>query len=588
MLLGLVLMSSVLWAQTTVKGTVSDKSSGDSLPGVAVVVDGKATGVFTGVDGGFSISADPASDVLVFSFVGYTTQRVSLNGQTTVNVSLESGVALDEVVVTALGVSREKKALGYAVQELGNESFTQAKNDNVVRALSGKVAGVQVTSGTSMGSSSKVLLRGASSITGDNQPLFVVDGVPIDNSDYSSYNQQRGAGAYDYGNTAADINPEDIESVTVLKGPAAAALYGSRASNGAIVITTKSGKGMKGKDGLGIEVNSGVAFNDVLFLPDYQNSYGGGAGPAWIYQSGDTMSNGAIADANVPDMGYDGSWGPALDGSDTRHWDSWYEGSDTYGEIRPWEANPNNVADFFQTGVTYTNNVAVSGASEAGNFRLSYTNHDQTGIYENSSLERNSLNFNGSSNISEKLKSSVSVNYVNSASQGRPLTGYGESIMSQFTQWGQRQLDDARLRDYKNPDGTHRTWNRNSITDGTPHYWDNPYWERFENVQNDSRNRLFGNVSLNYKINDNLSLQGRSMVDYYTDRRQERIAVGGVRVSSYSEQNRELKETNHDLILNYTNDISEDVSLTGFVGVNQRNYSYINAVSYTHLRAHET
>ena len=148
--------------------------------------------------------------------------------------------------------------------------------------------------------------------------------------------------------------------------------------------------------------------------------------------------------------------------------------------------------------------------------------------------------------------------------------------MSQFTQWGQRQLDDARLRDYKNPDGTHRTWNRNSITDGTPHYWDNPYWERFENVQNDSRNRLFGNVSLNYKINDNLSLQGRSMVDYYTDRRQERIAVGGVRVSSYSEQNRELKETNHDLILNYTNDISEDVSLTGFVGVNQRNYSYIN------------
>jgi hypothetical protein len=142
MLLGLGLMSSVLWAQTTVKGTVSDKSSGDSLPGVAVVVDGKATGVFTGVDGGFSISADPASDVLVFSFVGYTTQRVSLNGQTTVNVSLESGVALDEVVVTALGVSREKKALGYAVQELGNESFTQAKNDNVVRALSGKVAGV--------------------------------------------------------------------------------------------------------------------------------------------------------------------------------------------------------------------------------------------------------------------------------------------------------------------------------------------------------------------------------------------------------------------------------------------------------------
>jgi len=458
LLLALGFVSTGLFAQRTINGLVLDKSSNEPLPGVAVIVDGTAKGVFSGPDGAFAIQADPASDVLVFSFVGYTTLRVPLNGQTSLYAMMESGVALDEVVVTALGVSREKKALGYAVQELGNESFTQAKNDNVVRALSGKVAGVQVTSGTSMGSSSKVLLRGASSITGDNQPLFVVDGVPIDNSDYSSYNQQRGAGAYDYGNTAADINPEDIESVTVLKGPAAAALYGSRASNGAIVITTKSGKGMKGKDGIGIEVNSGVAFNDVLFLPEYQNQYGGGAGMPWIYATGDTMSNGEIADANVPDMGYDGSWGPALDGSLARHWDSWYEGSDTYGEIRPWVANPNNVADFFQTGVTYTNNVAVSGASEAGNFRLSYTNHDQTGVYENSALERNTLNFNGSSNISDKLTSSVSVNYVNSATTGRPLTGYGESIMSQFTQWGQRQLDMERLRDYQNADGTHRTW----------------------------------------------------------------------------------------------------------------------------------
>ena len=576
LLLALGFVSTGLFAQRTINGLVLDKSSNEPLPGVAVIVDGTAKGVFSGPDGAFAIQADPASDVLVFSFVGYTTLRVPLNGQTSLYAMMESGVALDEVVVTALGVSREKKALGYAVQELGNESFTQAKNDNVVRALSGKVAGVQVTSGTSMGSSSKVLLRGASSITGDNQPLFVVDGVPIDNSDYSSYNQQRGAGAYDYGNTAADINPEDIESVTVLKGPAAAALYGSRASNGAIVITTKSGKGMKGKDGIGIEVNSGVAFNDVLFLPEYQNQYGGGAGMPWIYATGDTMSNGEIADANVPDMGYDGSWGPALDGSLARHWDSWYEGSDTYGEIRPWVANPNNVADFFQTGVTYTNNVAVSGASEAGNFRLSYTNHDQTGIYENSALERNTLNFNGSSNISDKLTSSVSVNYVNSATTGRPLTGYGESIMSQFTQWGQRQLDMERLRNYQNADGTHRTWNRNSITDGTPHYWDNPFWERYQNVQNDERNRLFGNVAMSYKINDNMSLQGRTMVDYYTDRRQERIAVGGVRVSSYSEQNRELKETNHDLILNFSNDLSEDMSLTGFVGVNQRNYSYVN------------
>ncbi|MGB0509337.1 MAG: SusC/RagA family TonB-linked outer membrane protein, partial [Flavobacteriales bacterium] len=565
-------MASAAFAQS-VTGKVTDAKSGETLPGVAVVVEGSNTGVITDMDGMYKVSA-ATGDVLVYSFVGYNTVRKEVTGGA-MNVSLESGVALDEVVVTALGVSREKKALGYSVQELGNDAFTDAKTENVVRSLTGKIAGVQVTSGTAIGSSSKVLLRGASSITGDNQPLFVVDGVPMDNADYSSGNQQRSVGGYDYGNAIQDLNPDDIESVSVLKGPAAAALYGSRASNGAIVITTKSGKGYQasGKRGIGISVNSGVAFNNVYVLPDFQNSYGGGPSQAWA----DTLADGSY----VPNYALDGSWGPALSGQSVRHWDSWYdyEGDAGFGEVRPWEANPTNVEDFFQTGVTLTNNVSVTGATDESSFRLSYTNHDQTGVYENSSLDRNTLSFSGSQQVSENLEASVSANYVQAKGNGRPLTGYGESVMSQFTQWFQRQLDMDRMRNYRNPDGTQRTWNRLSTTNPNPNYFDNPFWERYENVQNDQRDRVFGNVTMKYKINDVFSVMGRALSDFYIDRREERIAVGGVRESSYSEATRQLQETNLDAYLNFADDLSDDLNLTGFVGVNQRirNYKRLNA-----------
>ena len=564
-------MASAAFAQS-VAGKVTDAKTGEGLPGVAVVVEGANTGVITDMDGMYNIKA-ATGDVLMYSFVGYNTARKEVTGGS-MDVSLESGVALDEVVVTALGVSREKKALGYSVQELGNDAFTDAKTENVVRSLTGKIAGVQVTSGTAIGSSSKVLLRGASSITGDNQPLFVVDGVPMDNADYSSGNQQRSVGGYDYGNAIQDLNPDDIESVSVLKGPAAAALYGSRASNGAIVITTKSGKGYQasGKRGLGISVNSGVAFNNVYVLPTYQNSYGGGPSQAWA----DTIDG-----QFIPDYALDGSWGPALDGTPVRHWDSWYdyEGDAGFGEVRPWEPTPNDIDQFFQTGVTLSNNVSVMGATDESSFRLSYTNHDQTGVYENSSLDRNTLSFSGSQQVSEDLEASVTANYVQQHGMGRPLTGYGESVMSQFTQWYHRQLDMDRLRNYKNPDGTQRTWNRLSPTNPDPNYFDNPFWERYENVQNDQRDRVFGNITMKYKINDVFSLMGRALSDFYIDRREERIAVGGVRESSYSETTRQLQETNLDAYLNFADDLSDDLNLTGFVGVNQRirNYKRLNA-----------
>ena len=257
-----------------------------------------------------------------------------------------------------------------------------------------------------------------------------------------------------------------------------------------------------------------------------------------------------------------------MSGRHVRHWDSWYDYEGDAGLRRgaPLGANPTNVEDFFQTGVTLTNNVSVTGATDESSFRLSYTNHDQTGVYENSSLDRNTLSFSGSQQVSEDLEASVSANYVQSKGFGRPQTGYGESIMSQFTQWGQRQLSMDRLRNYATQTVPSRTWNRLSSDRPNPHYFDNPFWERYENVQNDQRDRVFGNITMKYKINDVFSLMGRALSDFYIDRREERIAVGGVRESSYSEATRQLQETNLDAYLNFTDDFSDDLNLTGFVG----------------------
>lgn len=559
----LLLCTGHLFAQKTVTGTVTDKASGDGIPGVTVLIEGTTTGAFSDIDGNYTIQVDGDEAVLVFSFVGYNTQRIQVAGQSTIDVGMQSGVELDEVVVTALGVTRDKKALGYAVQEVSGEDMGNAREANVVSAMSGKIAGVQVYGSSNLGGSSRMVIRGNASILGGNQPLYIVNGVPIDNTQSTTANQVRGAGGYDYGSPINDINPDDIESISVLKGPAAAALYGSRASNGAVIITTKGGTMGSGSCAkLGVSVNSGVSFQNVAILPDYQNEFGGGAGSNWL----DTIDGNFIAD-----YGYDGSWGPALEGQSVRHWDSFFD-DDANGEARPWEANPTNVEDFFQTGVTYTNNFAVTGAGDNSNFRLSYTNHNQTGTQENSELKRNLISFSGGSQISEKLSAQISANYAKTEAMGRPITGYGESVMSQFTQWFQRQLDMDRLRNYENADGSQRTWNPNDAVNGdlAPHYWDNPFWERYKNVQTDGRERMYGNLSLNYQINDWLSLMGRAGTDLYTDRREERIAVGGVRIPKYSEAVRTIKETNLDAMLNFKKDLSEDLSLTGFVGVNQR------------------
>jgi TonB-linked SusC/RagA family outer membrane protein len=558
----LCLLTSNAWAQTrTVSGRVTGPD-GAPLPGVTVVEQGTTNGISTTSDGNYSLTVQEGA-TLVFSFIGFANQEVSIAGRpNTIDIRMATDTRqLSEVVVTALGIQREERSLGYAVQEISGGALDRAREVNVVNSLSGKVAGVQVTGASgNMGGSSRILIRGANSIAGNNQPLFVIDGVPIDNTTYTTTNQARGASGYDYGNMAQDINPDDIESVSVLKGPSAAALYGTRASNGVILITTKSGRGTQG---IGVTVNSGVTFDNVFILPKYQNEFGGGLGPFTPYN----LPAGQHPDAY---FAMDESWGPRLDGRLVRQWYSYYEGDPDFGQATPWVPSPNNIRDFFETGTTFNNNVAVQGGNEKTNFRLSYTNLEQKFVLPNSRLGRNTLAFSGGSNLTDKLSVGVSANYVSSAAKGRPGTGYsGQNVMQQFNQWSQRQMSMDKLREYRGVGGIQRTWNITSASDLTPKYSDNPYWTRYENYQNDSRERVFGNFNVSYAFTDWLKLTGRVMNDSYTDRREERIAVGSQAIPQYMEAVREFRETNSDLILNLNRDFGEAFSLNAFVGGNR-------------------
>lgn len=566
LLISFMLMSALIseaWAQRTVTGQVTSSSDGEGLPGVSVRAKGTSTGVTTDFDGNYRLEVPEGVNTLVYSFVGFDTQEIEIGNRSTVDVVLGEDVRqLEEVVVTALGIQREERALGYSVQEVKGEEFSQARETNVVNSLSGKVAGVQIQGNQGgMGGSSRILIRGASSITGNNQPLFVVDGVPMDNSNFGDDNQSRGAGGYDYGNAIQDLNPDDIESMSVLKGPSAAALYGTRAANGVIVITTKKGRAQKG---IGVDVNTGVTMNDVMFLPNYQNLYGGGYGP---------MSRNAAGE-NVAYFAMDESWGPRLDGRPVRQWYSYFEGDEHFGETTPWVPNPDNIRNFFETGVTYNAGVSLTGGNEDATFRLSYTNMGQTFVLPNSEMDRNNLSFSGSANLTEKFSASINANYVGQAAIGRPGTGYsGQNVMQQFNQWSQRQMSMDKLRDITAPDGTQRTWNIISPTNLNPQYSDNPYWTRYMNYQNDSRERVFGNVNLTYAFTDRLKLTGRVMSDFYTDQREERIAVGSQAIPFYSKEIRNVQETNMDLMLSYDAEFGDDFSLSAFVGGNMMHQS---------------
>ncbi|MCK5781915.1 MAG: SusC/RagA family TonB-linked outer membrane protein [Flavobacteriales bacterium] len=557
--------------ELNVSGTVTSSEDGLPMPGVSIIVVGSASGTSTDFDGNFSIDASNGGQ-LEFSFIGYTSKKVSVSGST-MNVVLDPDAkALDEVVVTALGISREKKALGYAVSEVGSDEVNSVPTADISSNLSGRVAGVQVSSSSgNMGGSSRVLLRGASSLQSNNQPLYVVDGTVIDNSNFSNSSQSRGSGnTADFGNMSQDINPDDVESISVLKGPSASALYGSRAANGVILITTK--KGGKNK-AIGVDVNFTGMWENVDRLPDYQNGYGGGYGDSFEQKVIDGKTY------NIPFYGMDESWGPKLDGTPVVPWWSVYDweanGKQGAPETSPWSANPDNIRDFFETGFLAKTNVAFFGGDDKSDFRMSYTNYDQSGVFPNSHLWRNTLNFVGNINLTDKLYAGVNATYVNSRTRALPVSGYSSNgIMQKFAQWGQRQWDMEKMKNYKQPDGSQRTWNRSSFDNPAPAYSDNAYWTQNENFGESERNRIYGNAKVGYKFNDWLTAQAKVNMDHYSDLRESRTAVGSADNSSYSKDNRELTELNQEFMLTAQKQLNESFHLSGLIGANRMDRSY--------------
>ena len=533
--------------EALISGKVSDANN-EPLPGATVLVKGLNRGTITEVDGTYSISAAP-DEVLVFSFVGFENIERTVGNQTIINVALTEGLALSEVVVTALGVERQTKALGYAVQAVDGSRFTEARETNVINSLSGRVAGVQITNGSSgIGGSTRVTIRGESSLNiNANQPLFVVDGVPISNNVVGSSGS--GNQEVDYGNSAGEINPDDIASMTVLKGPAAAALYGSRAANGAILITTKSGKN---RQGLGVVINSNTTFDNALVLPQWQNTYGQGNNGQFEFVNG---AGSGIAD------GVDESWGPRLDaGLSIPQFDSprsapGFRGGDLNApagstiQATPWVSQPNNITNFFQTGVTLNNSVAISGGNEKSNIRVSWTNLDQKGIVPNTDLKRNTISVHGATKVTDKLTVNSSFNFQRTNSGNRPNISYGTENLMYLWIWYGRQINTANLRDYWMPglEGVQQfNYNYN--------YHDNPYFNVFENTNGQEKDRVFGNLSLNYKFTPKLSLMLRTGLDTYNELRDRKRAFSTQRFpkGNYREDDISFNEQNSDFLLTYS------------------------------------
>ena len=468
----LIHASNVLWAQDlTVTGKITSSEDGSDLPGVNVVVKGTTTGTVSDANGSYSISA-PSTGTLVFTFIGLTSQEVPINNRTTVDVLMAQDIQqLSEVVVTALNIPREKASLGYSTQQVKGDAVTTAKDQNFINSLSGKVAGVQIRRSNNFGGSTNMVIRGNKSVTGNNQPLFVVDGIPMDNSTANSAQQQAGRRGYDYGNAASDINPEDIETINVLKGAAASALYGSRASNGVVMITTKKGKQ---RQGIGISLSTGVTVGqmDKDTFVKYQNKYGGGydganflgfAPPDGFYYA-DIDGDGV--DDRIVQTDLDGSYGPAFDPNlNVYHWDSFVKESPNYNKAYPWVAAKNTPVDFFENEVTWNNSIALSGGNDGSTFRLSYTNFDYKGSLPNQDQKRHTLSFNGSSEINEKLTATLAMNFVNTATVGRGSTGYSDNQMSNFRQWWQVNVDMKSLEDMYKKTGRNITWNPGNYLD---------------------------------------------------------------------------------------------------------------------------
>lgn len=589
-------------AQVTVQGTVLDAVTGEPLPAANVVLDELQRGAPADADGNYEIRNVPSGTyTIIVTYVGYNQYEQALevgNQDVTFNISMQpSTVGLDDVVITAFGISRDEKSIGYAVQSVGSDDVTRVTEENLVGALSGKVAGVQVigNSGANLGGSQKIRIRGSNGLS-DGQPLFVVDGVPISNQSFSQATRGR-----DFGNLVSDLNLQDVENISVLKGAAASALYGNRASNGVIIISTKRGSSSD-RPSMTVEYSNNTQIESIDILPNYQNQYAGGYNQNFLkytpdgralsadgstLQSDGSAYNGEVH--NALNYAADESWGPKMDGTLYRPWWSWFpgadfdgDGADDYGKLIPLESNPDNVRNFFETGVSVSNALAISGGNSIASYRVSLRNVAQSGVMPNSELDKTYLNFNGSLSHSDKFTSRVSANYTNSQTQGRPALGYspaqGNPVQS-FNQWFQRQLDMDKLKKYNQPSG-YVSWNLRSPTNTRPLYWDSPYFTTNENVSLDDRNRLFGKYELNYKVLPNWDVTADISLDTYDFVTEDRIATGGLEQDWYEVAKRSRREINYGFNTQYQQDF-DDVYVSTLIGGNLRTEDYSSVINST-------
>lgn len=569
-----ILFGGILFAQEkTVTGNVTDP---DGFPLADVSITSTAgEEAFTDMDGNFSISAKEG-DVLTIESLGLDIVKVTVGAGSVYNARLKSSgaIELEGAVVTALGITREKRALGYATQEVSGETLSAVPIANFADALQGEVAGLEISGSGTMGGSNNMVIRGWKSITGNNQALVVVDGTPINNNTYNSSNQQTGRGGYDFGNAAADINPNDVESVNVLKGAAATALYGSRGANGVIMITTKKGKRNKA---IGVEVFNSITVGvaDKETLPNYQKKYGAGyGGPGDSFYEYDLTGDGVLDILVVTEL--DASYGDPFDSNlMVYHWNSLFPQLPTYRQSAPWVAAKHTPNVIWKPSTTYTNSASFSGSNDDGAFRLSFTHFEQNGNLVNSRLMRNTLDFSGEYKLAKNLKTNANITYTSNSGRGRYGTGYnGDNPMQAFRQWWQTNVDIYDQRDAYMLTGQNLSWNAGHATDPTPVYTDNYYFMRYNNYETDSRNRYFGNAGLTYDFNDWLSIMGRYTFDNYDEIREQRIAVGSTNsdgmAGEYSLLKQTVSENNYDAILTINKDLTDRLNFDANVGWNLR------------------
>ena len=537
----------------TINGTVIEAEGETPLVGVTVMVKGTTTGTVTDIDGNYSIEA-AETDILVFSYVGYQTQEIAIGNQTRIDVNLsQSAIIANEVVVTALGLTRQEKSLGFSVERLEGDELRRVTQENVLNGLAGKVAGVTINSTGGTGSSVSMVIRGATSLSSDNQPLFVVDGVPLI-STLNNITEFGSRNPVDYGNAISDINPDDIENVSILKGPSAAALYGSRAGNGVVLITTKSGRK---SEGVRVSVSSNTVFDQPFkfFKRQYQFA------PGFFSFTPDDLPPGTVLTVNEAEGA-----GAGIELDKGYFAVQWNSPRDANGVQVPMELTsyPDNVKNFVQTGITSTNTVAVSNNTDRMNYRLAYTNMNHRGIVPNSDLFRNNLTLGSNLEATEQLTISANVNINSSGSNNRPASNRGTNPL----EWAYKvpaSTNILDLQDYWEPgqEGLQQRTPANGL-------YNNPYFLANEVNNSFNRDRIFGNIKANWQITPSFSFMGRYSLDRFNEKRETKIAPSYTRETNngaYGIVDLNNSEQNIDVLATYAPNI-KDFTLSVSAGGN--------------------